>query len=389
MKIYLNNAATSWPKPEAVSSAMSEFLISGGANLARGSAAARDMGTLDMVTTARQVVARFFGGFSNADPRYVTFTSNITESLNLVLKGFLGPGDHVVTTSMEHNAVMRPLRRLEDSGTLVTVLNTQTDGILSPALLADTLSCKTTKLVVLSHASNVCGSIQLLAQIAEICRQANVPLVVDAAQTAGVIPVSISEMDIAAFCFTGHKGLLGPQGIGGIVWKPEFAEKAPPFVEGGTGSFSHLERQPSSLPDKFEAGTPNLPGIAGLLAALQWLENKGLDQIAEKERVLGEKLLEGLLSIRELELYGKTTMDDRLAVFPVNPPDGDNGTLSFRLASDWGVETRPGLHCAPGAHRTLGSFPQGALRISVGSFNTEEDIDRCLEGLRTLMRSAT
>ncbi len=389
MKIYLNNAATSWPKPEAVSSAMSEFLISGGANLARGSAAARDMGTLDMVTTARQVVARFFGGFSNADPRYVTFTSNITESLNMVLKGFLGPGDHVVTTSMEHNAVMRPLRRLEDSGTLVTVLSTQTDGILSPALLADTLSCKTTKLVVLSHASNVCGSIQPLAQIAEICRQANVPLVVDAAQTAGVIPVSISEMDIAAFCFTGHKGLLGPQGIGGIVWKPEFAEKVPPFVEGGTGSFSHLERQPSSLPDKFEAGTPNLPGIAGLLAALQWLENTGLDQVAGKERVLGEKLLEGLLSIRELELYGKTTMDDRLAVFPVNPPGGDNGTLSFHLASDWGVETRPGLHCAPGAHRTLGSFPQGALRISVGSFNTEEDIDRCLEGLRTLMRSAT
>jgi len=389
MNIYLNNAATSWPKPEAVPEAMSNFMVSGGANLARGSAAARDMGTLDMVTTARQAVARFFGGFSDADPRYVTFTMNITESLNLVLKGILGPGDHVVTSSMEHNAVMRPLRSLEDSGTLVTVLPAGNDGIISPAILADTLSRKTTQLVVLSHASNVCGSIQPLAEIAEICRQANVPLVVDAAQTAGVIPVSISEMDIAAFCFTGHKGLLGPQGIGGILWKPEFAEKVTPFVEGGTGSFSHLERQPSSLPDKFEAGTPNLPGIAGLLAALQWLENKGLDQIAENERVLGEKLLEGLLSIRELELYGKRTMDDRLAVFPVNPPDGDNGTLSFQLASDWGVETRPGLHCAPGAHRTLGSFPQGALRISVGSFNTEEDIDRCLEGLGVLMRSAT
>lgn len=385
MAIYLNNGATTWPKPECVPRAMYDFLTGGGANLARGSAARRDIGTLDMVTTTREELAAFFGGYAGGDSRYVTFTANVTESLNVILKGYLRKGHHVATTSMEHNAVIRPLRRLEEEGIRLSILPCSTAGELDPAVLEGFLQKEKVHMVVTSHASNVCGTIQPLEEISRICRNHGVPLVLDAAQTGGVLDIDAKRLNLAALCFTGHKGLLGPQGIGGILWEPEFAETVAPFVEGGTGSFSDQERQPVTMPDKFEAGTPNLPGIAGLLSALDWIGETGCEKIRRREQKLGGRLLEGLRGMKKLTTYGRDTMEGRLAVFAVNPPDGDNGTLAMRLADEWGIETRPGLHCAPLAHKTLGSFPQGALRISVGYFNTEEEIESVLKALESLL----
>lgn len=381
---YLNNAATTWPKPSCVATAMAAFLEGRGANLARGSASRRDLSTLDMVTTCRMGIASLFGG-PDADPRNVTFTANVTESLNIVLKGFLKPGMRVATSSMEHNAVMRPLRRLESEGVSVTVMPCTAEGVLEPGTLAGALE-KGLDLVVLSHASNVCGTVQDLDRLAPLCASAGVPLVLDTAQTAGVIPVDAKGWNLAACCFTGHKGLLGPQGTGGILWREDFASECRPLIEGGTGSFSHEEIQPSVLPDKFEAGTPNLPGLAGLLAALDWLKETGIGPIRRKEDELGERLLTGLLEIPGISFYGRRTMESRLPVFALNLANLDNGRAALELSDRWGIETRPGLHCAPTAHRTLGSFPQGALRISPGFFNTEDEIDLCLEAVGILAR---
>ncbi|MFP4482995.1 MAG: aminotransferase class V-fold PLP-dependent enzyme [Thermovirgaceae bacterium] len=385
MAIYLNNGATTWPKPECVPRAMYDFLVGGGANLARGSAGSRDIGTLDMVATAREKLAALFGGYEGEDSRYVSFTANVTEALNIVLKGYLRKGHHVVTTSMEHNAVVRPLRRLEEEGVRLSILPCSTAGELDPQVLDEILVKEETHMVVLSHASNVCGTIQPLEEIARICHGRGVPLVLDAAQTGGVLDIDAKKLELAALCFTGHKGLLGPQGIGGILWKPEFAEKVAPFVEGGTGSFSDKERQPLIMPDKFEAGTPNLPGIAGLSRAVDWIMETGCVTIRRREETLGRQLLEGLAGIKKLKMYGKDTMEGRLPVFAVNPPGGDNGTLAMRLVDEWGIETRPGLHCAPLAHKTLGSFPRGALRISVGYFNSEEEIEKAVTALERLL----
>lgn len=384
MSLYMNNGATTWPKPAEVARAMSDFLLSGGANLARGSAAQRDLSTLDLVMDTRERLAALFGGYDDGDPRFVTFTANVTESLNVVLKGLLKPGQRAVTTSMEHNAVIRPLRGLEKMGVEVRVLPCREDGTLIPAVLEEDLDRHEGHLVVLSHASNVCGTIQPVEEIARICRSRNVPLVLDVAQTAGLLPLSVRDLGLAALCFTGHKGLLGPQGIGGIVWEPGTARRCAPFVEGGTGSFSHLETQPEAMPDKFEAGTPNLPGLAGLRAALIWLENEGMDRIREWEESLGRRFLEGLADMPRWKLYGRNDMTGRLPVFPLNLDGRDNGILAQKLSDRWGIETRPGLHCAPLAHRTLGSFPQGALRISPGYFNTVQEVDFCLEALAGL-----
>ena len=383
MAIYLNNAATTWPKPEVVPKAMYDFLTSKGANFARGAAAKRDLSTMDMVMCCRENLARIFGGFESADPRFVTFTSNVTESLNVVLKGYLKRGMKVITSSMEHNASMRPLRRLEKKGIIeIIVIQCDKEGILHIEDLESAMESDKFDLMVFTHASNVCGTIQNLEAIAAVCDKFGVPLVLDSAQTAGVVPISASELNLAALCFTGHKGLMGPQGTGGIVWRPDFADKVDWFIEGGTGSFSHLEFQPDMMPDKFEAGTPNLPGIAGLLAATEWLKKEGMDNIRAREDKLGKMLLEGLRKIHGVKLAGKMTMEGRLPVFPINFEGRDHAEIAGQLAEDPGIETRPGLHCAPSAHKTLGTWEDGgAMRVSVGYFNTEEEIEIFLKAL--------
>ncbi|MDR1377884.1 MAG: aminotransferase class V-fold PLP-dependent enzyme [Synergistaceae bacterium] len=410
MDVYLNNAATTWPKPPGVAVAMADFLTRSGANLGRGSSSRRDLATLNMVLDCRIAISKLLGGYDDGNPQYVTFCSGVTEALNVTLKGFLRPllADEarrkrgriprVLSTSMEHNAVVRPLRALEREGVSVVFLECGLEGALDSELLEKTLKGENGDfdLMVLSHASNVCGTVQPLEKIARLCRGAKLPLVVDTAQTAGLLPLSATELGVGALCFTGHKGLMGPQGIGGIVWNPEFASRVAPLVEGGTGSYSHVETQPLDMPDKFEAGTPNLPGIAGLCAALEWLDKQGIHAIAERENELGGRFLKELRETEGALLYGRPTMEGRLPVFSVNflDPFGgflDNGLLADRLLGLEGngtefyksFETRPGLHCSPLAHRTLGTFPHGSLRISPGYGNKPEEIDALWEAMRS------
>ncbi|WP_281745522.1 aminotransferase class V-fold PLP-dependent enzyme [Thermanaerovibrio acidaminovorans] len=382
-RVYLNNAATTWPKPPAVAEAMYRFMTHGGANLARGSASPGDLETMDQVLSCREELADLLGA-PDGDPRYVTFTSNVTEALNVVLKGYLRPGMTVVTSSMEHNAVIRPLRRLEASGVTVRVVQCDAEGFLPLGDLGQAL--QGADLAVLCHGSNVCGTLQDLEAISEACRLRGVPLVLDSAQTAGVEPISVEDLGLGALCFTGHKGLMGPQGVGGIVWNPHMAEACSPLVDGGTGSFSHEEVQPNVMPDKFEAGTPNLPGIVGLRAALGWIREVGIQGIREREMALKGILLEGLSQIKGVQILGPRDSRRSLGVVALNHPSVDNGTLAMEL-SERGIETRPGLHCAPLAHRTLGTFPQGALRLSVGYFNTEEEVRMAVGAIQEVLRS--
>lgn len=380
MGIYLNNAATSWPKPAEVAEAMSKFLLQGGANLARGANSERDLETLNFVLDCRFKLAEFFNGYEDQDPRYITFCANITEALNIVLRGYLKPGMKVLTSSMEHNAVMRPLRFLESQGVILKVLPCESDGFLKPEVLERELKFNKYDLMVMSHASNVSGTVQDIERIAEICKLNNLNLVLDTAQTAGVLKLDVKKLNLAALCFTGHKGLMGPQGTGGVVWRPDFAAQVTPIISGGTGSFSHLEYQPEDLPDKFESGTPNLPGIAGLNAAVTWLNKVGIDNIKNREHELGEYFLNKIKDFKNLKLSGKQDMTGRLAVFSLNFDNHDNGVLADEL-SRLGFETRPGLHCSPSAHKTLNTFPGGSLRVSLGYFNSFDEIDKFIEAL--------
>ncbi len=378
MGIYLNNGATSWPKPKEVCEAISQFISSGGANLGRGSASSRDMKTASSVLECRETLVSFFNGHSHRLPTLVTFTANITESLNTVLNGLLEPGCRVVTTSMEHNAVIRPLCSLREKGVQVDVVECDSEGRLDLDDLKKELDKKKTDLVVMSHASNICGTVQDLKGVAEICRQRGINLVADTAQTAGHIALDATELGLAALCFTGHKGLLGPQGICGIIWRGDIAQRCRPMIRGGTGSFSDQEVQPSVMPDKFESGTLNLPGIAGLNAAVQWIQSETVQKIAAQERAVGGRMLDGLLALPGVHLYGRQGMEGRVSVFLLNFDGVDNAELAAEL-SEHGIETRPGLHCSPWGHRTLGTFPAGGLRLSPGYFTTAEEVDQALE----------
>ena len=383
-KVYMNNAATTWPKPQEVPDAVYAFMTRDGANASRGSASERDIKSLDILFTARMKAASLFGGYAKANPKYVTLTSNVTHSLNVVIKGFVKSGMRVVTTSMEHNSVVRPLRELQQNGVEVEVIQASLRGYVDPKKCSEA-ALERTDLAVVSHCSNVCGSVQPIEEIAEICAKRGIPLVVDCAQTGGVLPINASELGLAALCFTGHKGLFGPQGTGGIVWKPEFADACSPFIVGGTGSLSHEETQPEVMPDKFEAGTMNLPGFAGLDAALDWIDRTGIDAIREREEKLGARLEEGLLSIKGLRLLGSARGEaPRLPVYAFNVDGKDNGEFANDLSMTYGIEGRPGLHCSPLAHRTLGTFPEGALRLSPGYYTTEDEIDYTIESIRAL-----
>ena len=379
---YLNNAATTWPKPECVIDSVRDFMLKGGANSSRGSNSQRDMNTMNIILDCRIKLAEFFGAYDD-DPMNVTFTANITESLNVVLRGYLRPGMSVLTSSMEHNAVMRPLRALESHGVNVGIVHADSRGLIHIDDFKREIESSKYDLVVMTHASNVCGTVQPVNDIAEICRAHSVPLVLDTAQTAGVIPINASELGLAALCFTGHKSLMGPQGTGGIIWNPEFAARVEPIITGGTGSYSHLETQPEDMPDKFESGTPNLPGISGLNSALEWLNVTGLQKISQRENDTGRYFLERLRTIAGCSLSGMPEMMNRLPVFALNISGKDNGILADEL-SRLGYETRPGLHCAPSAHKTLGTFPQGALRVSPGYFTEEGEIDGFIDALKTL-----
>lgn len=378
-KIYLDNGATSFPKPKDVAEAVYKYMTEVGANINRGGyEAAYDLeGT---VFETRQMLADMFGG---SDCKNVVFTKNITESLNVVLKGFLKPGDHVLCSSMEHNAVMRPLVQLQKQGVEFDRIPGNTNGELALDKVESMIK-PATKAIVMSHASNLVGTVNPIAEVGAICRKYNIKFIVDSAQTAGVLPINMKDMNIDALCFTGHKSLLGPQGIGGFILDEEMIKLIEPLLSGGTGSISHTEEIPDFMPDRFEPGTMNLPGIVGLHAALKWIDEKGIDEISKHELALTERFLEGLKPLEDkgsLKIIGLKEAAGRTAVVSVQTLTVDCADAAFRLDSEYGIATRVGLHCAPNAHKTLGTFPVGTVRFSFGIFNTEAEIDAAVKAL--------
>ena len=377
--IYLDNAATSFPKAPGVSEAVRRYIDEIGANVGRGAyGPAVEAGRTVLET--RKALCRLFG-FSGPESCAV-LTSGVTFSLNLVLRGFARPGDHVLVSSLEHNAVMRPLTALEASGVEFSRIPADRDGVTRPEDIAPCLR-KNTRLVLVSHASNVCGTLFPLEECAALCRDQGIPLAVDAAQTAGHVPIDFDELHLAALCVPGHKGLLGPQGVGAALLSPDFAQKLEPLISGGTGSVSDLETQPDFLPDKFESGTMNLPGIFGLRAALDYVEKRGVPSLRAHELALTERFLSGLEGL-PVRVAGTKDLSRRVGVVSLDFLNTDNAQAAFRLEREFGVLTRCGMHCAPNAHKTLGTFPQGTVRFSVGCATTEQDIDAAVSAVKKI-----
>ncbi len=372
--IYLDNAATSWPKPPEVADAMLRFLRDVGANPGRsGHALANEAERIRL--DAREAVAELFG---LRDPLRVVFTANATTALNLVLHGLLTPGSKVVTTGIEHNAVMRPLRTLESRGVSVTVVPCRPDGSLTAAALEEHLR-PTTRLLVVNHASNVCGTVLPLREIGVLASQRGIPLLVDAAQTGGCWPIDANRDHVELLAFSGHKGLLGPTGTGGLVIGEDFdVQRLPALIQGGTGSRSEHDEQPDFLPDKYEAGTPNIVGLAGLVASVRYVLRRGVASIREYEQELTQRLVAGLRRIAGVRVIGSEDVSRQIAVVAFTVAGRACSEVAHELEQRFGILCRPGLHCAPLAHRTLGTLPAGTLRFAPGVFNTADQIDAAL-----------
>lgn len=381
MRVYMDNAATSFPKPEVVYVTVDEFMRRIGVSAGRG--AYRQALEADrIIYETRRSLATLF---NIRDVTRIVFTYNVTDSLNLALKGILNPGDHVITSSMEHNAVWRPLKVLaQERGISITAIQCSTEGILNPQKVRDAIT-KKTKLIVLIHASNVNGVIMPIAGVGKIARENNIPFLVDSAQTAGLYPIDVETMNIDLLAFTGHKGLMGPMGTGGLYIREGLTVK--PLKEGGTGGESILEYQPESLPDRYEAGTPNVSGIAGLGAAVKFILNEGVEKIHIKEAALTDYTLRKLSGIEGITIYGPRNIDDRVGVISLNIMDLNPQKVGHILDEKYGVMVRTGLHCAPCAHRTIGTIDRGTIRIGLGYFNTIADIDAFVEAVNDIMRT--
>ncbi|HPW68639.1 MAG: aminotransferase class V-fold PLP-dependent enzyme [Desulfomonilia bacterium] len=377
--VYLDNAATSWPKPPSTIHAMVEFDRSIGANPGR-SGHSRSVDAGRVLIDTREAASGLFG-VSNV--LGVVFTKNITEALNTVILGLLKDGGHAVTTSLEHNSVMRPLNAVKACGADFSVAPCSKTGELDPGDIASLIR-PDTRLIVMTHASNVTGTIMPLAEVASIARERDIPLCVDAAQTAGVIPIDMEAMSIGLLTFTGHKSLYGPQGTGGIVLGQGYDRMIDPLMYGGTGSRSEFEVQPDFLPDKYESGTPNTIGIAGLGAGIAFIGRTGMDAIRAHEKDLTARLLDGLGSIDGVRIYGPCDPERQTAVVSFILEGMRPSELALALDQDYGIMTRPGLHCAPSAHRTIGTFPEGTVRLSPGYFTTPEDIEYTVEAIAAL-----
>jgi len=308
----------------------------------------------------------------------VILTPGATWGLNMAMKGFLKPGDHCIVSAMEHNAVMRPLLQL--TGVEYDRIPCNREGLLNPEDI-ETLIRPNTRLLVMAHGSNVCGSVQDAKAVGDLCAKHNIAFVLDAAQTAGHCPVDFEEFQLSALCVPGHKGLLGPSGIGALLMTDAFAKQLDPIVAGGTGSASDSEYLPDYLPDRFESGTPNLPGIYGWEAALRFVEKAGTETLRSHEMALCKRFLDGLESIEGVVLCGTKDVSRRVGVISVDFVGQDNGSAAFRLETEFGILTRCGLHCAPSAHKTLDTFPRGTVRFSLGFANTEADVDAALAAI--------
>lgn len=377
--VYLDNAATSYPKAPGVASAMADYVEKVGATINRSSyASAQEAGLVTL--SLRERLCRLF---NHPDPTHAVLTPGATAGLNMVIKGLLRPGDHCLVSSMEHNAVMRPLVQLERGGVAFERIPCDAQGRLRLEALPGMIKLNT-RLVVMAHGSNVCGTVQDAEAVGKICRERSVPFALDAAQTAGHIEVDFERFGLSALVVPGHKGLLGPQGIGALLLDADFARRLTPLVAGGTGSASDSEELPDWMPDRFESGTPNMPGVYGWEAALGWLENTGIETLENHEKTLSKRFLEGIYGLKNVKLYGITVPERRTGVFSVGFLNCDNAEAAWRLEREFGILTRCGLHCAPSAHKTLGSFPEGSVRFSTGWANTEADIDAALSAIAAI-----
>lgn len=383
-RIYLDQASTSFPKAPGVAQAMVDYQTMNGVNVNRGCYSSA-YSAEEVIYETRQLLAELFH-FSKC--KNVIFTPNVTTSLNFILKGFLKPGDHILVSAMEHNAVMRPVVQLASLGISFDRIPCRTDGSMILEKVEELIRPKT-KAIVTLHASNVCGTRMPLDALGEICQRHQLYFVVDSAQTAGIVPINMDKMHIDALAFTGHKGLRGPQGTGGFLVSQELAEQMEPLISGGTGSVSHTEEIPDFMPDRFESGTPNLPGIYGLHEALLYLKTHSLQAINEKELSLTGYFLEQLQALddtgRHIRIIGKKDLTDRNAVVSIQTPEIDMSQVAWQLDNEYGVMTRVGLHCAPNAHKTLGTYPAGTIRFSFGPENTKNELDFAIQGLKKIL----
>ena len=373
--IYLDNAATSFPKAPGVGQAMEYYVNQIGVNINRsvyGPAQEAGLETLSL----REKLSDFF---CHGSPNHVLLTCGATAALNLAIKGSLRPGDHVLVSSMEHNAVMRPLVQM---GIAFDRIPCNEEGFLRldtiPSLIRPS-----TRLLVLCHGSNVCGSVQDVEAVGELCKLHNISFVLDGAQTAGHIPIDFCKLGLSALAIPGHKGLLGPQGMGALLVSKDFAARLEPIIAGGTGSMSDSEELPPYLPDRFESGTPNLPGIYGWSAAMDYV-NQTMWERRAREEELTRLFLAGLEGIPQVRLVGTKDLTRRVGVIAVDFLSRDNAEAADDLERKFGILTRCGLHCAPSAHKTLGTFPQGVVRFSLGHQSTEEDVLLALSAIKAL-----
>ncbi len=377
--IYLNNAATSWPKPERVIQRLIWAATELPATPGRGGEAVR---TERVLFESREAVAGLVGAVDSAR---IVFTCNATAALNIAISGLLRPGDHVVTTSMDHNSVSRPLARMEDTrGVGVTRVQADEQGMVTEAAILDQVRTETA-LVVLTHASNVTGTIQPVPEVARALAgmgSGRPRLLVDAAQSAGVLDIDVAAQGIDLLAAPGHKALYGPSGTGFLYITPDLV--LDPLWEGGTGGQSTLRRQPDALPERHESGTPNIPGIAALGEAARWIREMGLAEIRRHENALMKALIRGLKAIPGVKVYGPGNPDLQVAVVSFDVEGMDPAEVGGFLEETMGVQTRVGLHCSPLSHRTIGSFPEGTVRVSPGLFNTEEHVRALVEGVERM-----
>ena len=378
--IYFDNSSTSFPKAPNVGRAMGEFIENGAFNINRGSyEGAYEAGSA--VLDTREMLKDLF---NCPNSKNVVFTPRVTYSLNFFIKGFLKPGDHVLVTSVEHNAVMRPLVQMEKLGVEFDAVPCDEEG----GVTADDFRAyikENTKVIITTHASNVCGTIIPIEEIGALCKEKGLVYAVDTAQTAGILNIDMQKANIDFLAFTGHKGLLGPQGIGGFIASDKLEGLIDPVISGGTGSLSDSEEIPDFLPDRFESGTLNLPGIIGLHQALVYLKEARIDNMRNEKMEITKYFLDQVKEIEGVKVAGKKTVEGRLGVVSIDFEGFDNSIVSFYLSSKYKIMTRVGMHCAPRAHKTLKTFPQGTVRFSFSHFNTKEEVDVCIDSIKTIL----
>lgn len=377
--IYFDNAATSFPKPKIVYDKIMDAMMNYGANPGRSGHKLAIEASRGMFST-RDKLSKFF---NIKDPLDLIFTFNCTESLNTAIKGILKPGDHVITTSMEHNSVLRPIIFLEKIGVTNTIVQGDKYGRIDPRDIEKSIKPET-KMIVTTHISNLTGTIMDIDAIGKMAKSHGIIYLVDSAQSAGVYTIDVEKMNIDMLAFPGHKGLLGPQGTGGLYIKKniDVIER----FQGGTGSISHSLTQPDVMPDKFESGTPNAPGIIGLGAGIDYILEEGIDNIREKELSLTRNFIEEARKIEGIKIYGPVSLSEHAPVVSLNIKDADSSEVSYILNEEYKIAVRPGLHCAPLAHKTIGTFEQGTVRFSFGYENTYEEIELGIKALKDIVK---